>query len=496
MDELDLNNGESTGPGESLRAIMTSPYIWGGLATLGFYWAIPRLPVHRELAERYFCAHPVEYVQTALFFVGLSILLRKLFGLRSQKLALNACAKLTESVDARSLPASEVDGESAAVSRVPIILRAWLSQLSAAVRRSAIGQRLSAICSYARQRPEADAIEQQLKDLEERAGDELHDSYALVQTINWAIPIMGFLGTVLGITVAIANLDVNQLDSSLSAVTGNLAVAFDTTAVALSHSLILVFLYLFVKRSEERVFTAVAAFCRRHVLPLAPDLRAQTSPLLEAESAAARQLVERTGELIDTQTQLWSESIESLRERWTGTLDEQQQSLTRALESGTQSSLNQHADHLADLRGEFLQALEQLTQQRADAEAALRLQEAELISRWESGAEKLAGVLSSAQKAADDRASRMLTDLSNELDGWKSQLHTTTATLEGHIERLIRQEELVCGMLERGNDVVSLQKGLNDNLQALRAAETFEQTMHSLSAAVHLLTTHARQRAA
>ncbi|MEX0585513.1 MAG: MotA/TolQ/ExbB proton channel family protein, partial [Pirellulales bacterium] len=378
--------------------------LWGGLATLGFYWSVPHLPVYRELAQRYFCAHPVEYVQTALFFVGLSILLRKLLDLRSQRSALLTSATLAESAPAR--PDATADDElqpNAASSLVRDTLSGWLSQLTGAQRRSGIAQRLTEISRYVQQRPDADAVEQQLKDLEDRAGDDLHDSYALLQTIIWAIPIMGFLGTVLGITVAIANLDVNQLDSSLSAVTFNLAVAFDTTAVALSHSLILVFLYLFAKRSEERVYVQVGEFCRCHILSLIPGAQPHTSPLLAAESAAARQLVERTGELIDAQTQLWSESIEALRKRWTGTLDAQQQSLTQALESGTQASLGQHADHLADLRGEFVQALGQLSRQRAEAEAALRAQEAALVGRWEAGTDKLASVLGAAQQAADDR---------------------------------------------------------------------------------------------
>ena len=497
MDESDLATQEPTGFGDRLRAVVTWPYLWGVAATLAFYWAIPHLPVHRELAERYFCAHPVEYVQTALFFVGLAILLRKLVGLRAQRSALDACAGLTEAAAGEGSATRDSAAEGPAEgSLIRKTLDGWLASFAKAQRRSAIARRLAAINGYVRQRQDGSALEQHLKDLEERADDELHDGYALLQTINWAIPIMGFLGTVLGITVAIAELDVNQLDASLSAVTTNLAVAFDTTAVALSHSLILVFLYLFVKRSEERVFAQVGGFCREHVLPLATSNRSASSPLLEAESAAARQLIERTGQLIDSQTQLWSDSIEALRERWTGTLDEQQKSLTAALASGTQTSLDQHADHLADLRGEFLQALEELTRQRSEAEAAIRSREAELISRWEAGSEKLGAVLDAAQRAADERNAQMLSDLSQQLDGWKSQLQTTTESLQGHVQQLVRQEELLCGLLERGGDVISLEKDLNENLQALRATETFEQTMHSLSAAVHLLTAHARQRAA
>ena len=86
--------------------------------------------------------------------------------------------------------------------------------------------------------------------------------------------------------------------------------------------------------------------------------------------------------------------------------------------------------------------------------------------------------------------------MSAQFDGWKAELRAATGSLTAHTERLVEREARVGELLERGDDVISLESRLNENLQALRAAETFEQTMHSLSAAVHLLTAHSRQRAA
>lgn len=495
MNQPHTTGTDVAGPGEWIRGLLTSPYVWGGIATVAFYQAIPHLPVHRELAERYFCAHPVEYVQTALFFIGLFILLRKLLGLRAERAAMRTCV-LTPAAAPSVAVLTTGNSSPRPGAAMQSAIEGWRGRLSGALQRTAIARRLADVGSYLQQRPAADGLESELKDLDQRAGDELHDSYALLQTIHWAIPIMGFLGTVLGITMAIFELDVNNLDSSLSSVTFNLAVAFDTTAVALCHSLILVFLYLFVKRQEERVLGQVADFCRRHVLALLPPASPAASPLIEAEAAAANLLVERTGALIESQTHVWADAIEALRERWTSTLDAQQQSLTAALTAGTQATLGHHADRLADQRNELVQALEQLSRQRAEAEAALHAQEAALLGRWEAGTQQLAAVLTAAQQAADERTERMLSELTAQFDGWKSQLQSAAGALEHHMDRLTRQEELLCGLLERGGDIISLERGLTDNLQALRAAETFEQTMHSLSAAVHLLTAHARQRAA
>lgn len=467
-------------------ALLGSPYLWGGLATLGFYQAIPELPVYRELAERYFCAHPVEYVQTALFFVGFAWLVRSVIRLRTERAAVAACDSLNE---------QHVTGDNP----LPAIEAAH-QRLTPALRDTVLGRRLDDLKSYLRHRPSGSTIEDHLKYLHELAVDRMLEGYSLLQTIVWAIPIMGFLGTVLGITMAIANLDVNELDQSLSAVTHNLAVAFDTTAVALCHSLILVFAFVLVKRSEEAVLSRVHAFGQVSVLPLFPEETSQAAPLVEAEAAAARQFIDRTEALIESQTRLWQDSVESLRERWTGTLDEQRTQLAGALQQGTQQTLGDHAGQLAAARQELVAAVERLSQELArqmeQAEGARREQDAALAGRLEFFASQMAAMFNAAQTATDVRTDRLLAHFGERVDAWQNQLQQTTSRVESQIESLTRQNEQLAGLLEQGGDVVQLQRRLSDNLDALRASETFEQTMHSLSAAVHLLSANSRLRSA
>ena len=74
--------------------LLSSPYLWGAVATFAFYQAIPWLPVHRDLIQRYFCGHPLEYVLAGLFFFGIAILLKKAIGVASEKTALLAGIEL------------------------------------------------------------------------------------------------------------------------------------------------------------------------------------------------------------------------------------------------------------------------------------------------------------------------------------------------------------------------------------------------------------------
>ncbi len=83
-------------------------------------------------------------------------------------------------------------------------------------------------------------------------------SYTLVKVFLWAIPIMGFIGTVLGISTAIAGLaggmsgtqEMSTLMDQLTDVTVGLGVAFDTTLVALCMSILLSFHLAWSRRSD------------------------------------------------------------------------------------------------------------------------------------------------------------------------------------------------------------------------------------------------------
>jgi DNA-directed RNA polymerase subunit RPC12/RpoP len=74
-------------------------------------------------------------------------------------------------------------------------------------------------------------------------------SYTMFHVFIWAIPILGFLGTVIGVSTAVGSFtgtlenssDVGALKVALKGITGGLATAFDTTLVALAMAMILTF---------------------------------------------------------------------------------------------------------------------------------------------------------------------------------------------------------------------------------------------------------------
>lgn len=87
--------------------------------------------------------------------------------------------------------------------------------------------------------------------------------YGLVRYLAWLLPTLGFMGTVVGIALALAY--AGQADfqdpNLLGEVSARLAVAFNTTLLALLLSAVLVFLQHLIQTHEERVLNRIGQYC-------------------------------------------------------------------------------------------------------------------------------------------------------------------------------------------------------------------------------------------
>ena len=91
------------------------------------------------------------------------------------------------------------------------------------------------------------------------------ESYLVPRYISWAVPILGFIGTVLGISLAADGIrriisseaGLAGLSNDLSGAIAPLGIAFDTTLIALSLSVLLTGFLALVQRREERTLAAL-----------------------------------------------------------------------------------------------------------------------------------------------------------------------------------------------------------------------------------------------
>lgn len=448
----------------SIGAVLTSPFLWGGLATIAFYQAIPHSPYERDLLIRYFTGHWILYSTTALFFIGLAVLLIKFLQSFEQTTALSRFPWTREG----RVPWGE---------RVELVA-SRIDQARIRWPRSWIVERYQQVLSYLQARGSADSIEEHLKYRSEQAGDQLYASYALVRTITWAVPILGFLGTVLGITIAIAEIRPNELESSLNEVIGGLGLAFDTTALSLTLSLILVFVSYCVERVEERVLGELESRTLIEFVGLFPPTASLEDQSAHVRQEIARRSLEQSEELIRYQSDLWKESLEGMRQRWMGTLESLQNHLAGSLEESIRFALGDQASQLHSWRQEFVQ---ETYRSSLELQVAMR----EWMEKWQKNINSQEGILldrlEGATRAVADSVQRLEPPL---------RLFSETAD-----QTSVRLAELSDRLEQLGGDqhqLLKLERELSDNLYLLRSAGSFDEAVHSLTAAVHILTGRSR----
>lgn len=94
---------------------------------------------------------------------------------------------------------------------------------------------------------------------------QLESGNSMIRYIIWAIPSIGFVGTVRGIGQALAQAD-QALAGDIVGMTASLGVAFNSTLVALFISLLLMFLMHLLNSRQDAMVLKTQASCEKHLL--------------------------------------------------------------------------------------------------------------------------------------------------------------------------------------------------------------------------------------
>ena len=400
-----------------LRAIMRSPIVWGILASAAFYGLIFGGPLDLPVMHRYFTHHPVEYGETLLFSIGMAALLLRLADIIVQRA--NVSRSPWKNIAAQEVPPdalcdtlqAELDGQSSFRQD-----EYYLGRLRAAIR-------------FIRRHGSSDGLTDELKYMADADATRSHARFGLFRVIVWAIPILGFLGTVIGITLALNAIDPKNPDESMLKVITGLGLKFDTTAVALSLSMLLMFVHFFVDRAETALLSSVDRKVEEEVAEYLPSSPVGVDGQVAATRRMAEVMVAATERLIERQSQLWQASIEAAAARWSGMADTSAETLSRALAE----SLQLHSQRIA-------------ANEESIAEQGRR--------QWDKIAQ---GQLQHVQSLAAVQSS------------------------------ITQQTESMERIVQATHEVEKLEDALNRNLAALAGAKNFEQTVLGLAAAIHLL---------
>jgi biopolymer transport protein ExbB/TolQ len=107
----------------------------------------------------------------------------------------------------------------------------------------------------------SDAIESRVEALALRQDAE----NSMIRYLIWAIPSIGFIGTVRGIGQALSLAD-KALAGDIAGMTNSLGVAFNSTLVALLISLFLMFIFHQLQRLQDGQLVDIQAYCDQYLI--------------------------------------------------------------------------------------------------------------------------------------------------------------------------------------------------------------------------------------
>lgn len=375
--------------------------------------------------ERYFLGHPVAVAATILFSFALAMLVAKTLGVMAQN------AHLERIRDLDLLPAGDgavgpaqawLDDNDAGQ-----VARSWLTQLSdlpAATRNSHLVTRLQEVLTRQAHRGSAKHLADDLRELAGRDGDAAHDSLGLVRIIVWAIPMLGFLGTVIGITQTLGGLDFSSGTGAVDNLKSGLYVAFDTTAMGLVLSVVAIFLQFPVERSEQRLLAAIDARVGHMVSSTLPsDDASDNQTVLIAELCRGVQAA--VAESLANQATLWQSTIEEAQKQWQNVHEKNNTTLADAFEVTLAPALLNHATTIREA---------------ADASSQRWNQQCE---RWQSSVDAAQKLLDETSQASSKRIAQQTKSLHETLDDVCETIASQQQTLAGHYANLNQTHDAI-----------------------------------------------------
>jgi len=211
---------------------------------------------------------PVQYLELFMFFMIMGLIFLKFRIIKRQNLSIGG-ADVDTNIDFHNdesisqlraaLQNNDEYDASIALSRMDRLLSLWLH-----------AKEVGRVTTYATSEADRDA-------------NSSDSTYALSSVLIWAIPIMGFIGTVMGLGNAVGGFssflagaaDLNSIKGAIGDVTKGLGVAFDTTLLALVLSVIAMFPLSSVKRREEILFGEIDNYLEDSVISHLPSSEQQ-----------------------------------------------------------------------------------------------------------------------------------------------------------------------------------------------------------------------------
>ena len=197
-------------------------------------------------------------------------------------------------------------------------------------------------------------------------------SYTIIKVFIWAMPILGFIGTVMGVSSAIAGLsatlesasDVSAITNSMKGVFGGLGTAFDTTLLALVMSLIVKIPTSALQKSEDGLVTIADEYCNENLLRRLNDGREGGAERglggQGADTRVFREAVEAAMGTHHAELENWLKKLDSIGSKLTNQVAEGWSTINQRIQQQQQQQLTQFQKQTTDQASQLQSQLDEM----------------------------------------------------------------------------------------------------------------------------------------
>jgi biopolymer transport protein ExbB/TolQ len=320
-------------------------------------------------------------------------------------------------------------------------------------------------------------------------------AYSLVRTFVWALPVLGLIGTVLGIAFAVGGFasflggrvdDVEAIKKSLVGVTGGLSFAFLLTLLGLATSLVLMLLASSLETREERLYQTIQQRIVGTFLPVlqrvcpAEDIgKTKADIIVDPLKAATDAVLHHVAQLAETHIRKLGVVLEEQQVQvttWGQGLQDQASSAAAVVKT----SLEDAAKNLRESGSEFLARLDLVRQTWKEQSD---LMQAALTKQTETNQTLTTQLQTAAQQQA--QASQSLAGSLQSMQGALAASATAVQSLEAGLRKLADSPleriatTLVKSLEDVGRESEKITKTLADLTDGTRKTAEIQTSVHA-----------------
>jgi biopolymer transport protein ExbB/TolQ len=302
----------------------------------------------------------------------------------------------------------------------------WLAE-------SRIGQRLIAALDYVVENRSVEEYRDHLQYLSSQGQDDTYARYTLARFVIAVTPILGFLGTVVHFGTALSGISFDDMANRLPEVVSEMGSAFNTTTVALAAAMAMMFGLFLCERLEHGIDAAIDRYIDRELQHRFEIQHENLTPFLKVLQSANEASLQVFAVTLDRQVAAWNESFATLMQQF----DNRQQQDAAAWTTALESLENRH--------------------------------------------EMLEG-------RSDQRHSQLLTQIESRQSQQLAVIQRTLESIAGLRDDFRDVGKTFHSLTEGEGKLVELQHVLTENIRLLHETQQFDEALHGLTAAIHLLT--------